>query len=120
MGLTKIFGGAAAAAINAWVRVVGKSVDPDEHLWLKCPVGSPMAVGPEMYSDIAAAENLEQRTSSATGLLASFDELRSDNFDSSKVDARIRDFYERTAAYELEVWSEVGALARPLLWGLVT
>jgi hypothetical protein len=73
-----------------------------------------------MYNDIAAAENLEQRSSHAAGLLPSFDDLRSDKFDSSLVNPRIRDFYERTAAYELEVWSEVGALARPLLWGLVT
>jgi len=120
MSLNKIFGVAVEAFIDAWVRVLGKSIDPDEYPWLKCPVGSPTAVGPQMYSDIATAENLEQRTSPATGLLASFDELRSDNFDSSKVDQRIRDFYEKTAAYELEVWSEVGALARPLLWGLIT
>src|SRR5258708_10820656 len=120
MSLNNIFGVAVEAAIDAWVRVLGKSIDPDEHPWLKCPVGSPTAVGPQMYNDIAAAENLEQRTSPAAGLLASFDDLRSDNFDSSKVNPRIRDFYERTAAYELEVWSEIGALARPLLWGLVT
>src|SRR3989442_1445028 len=120
MGLNRIFGVAAGAAIHAWVRVLGKSVEPGEHPWLRCPVGSPTAVGPEMYNDIAAAENLEQRTSPTTGLLANFDELRSDKFDSARVDPRIRDFYEKTAAYELEVWSEVGTLARPLLWGLVT
>jgi hypothetical protein len=73
-----------------------------------------------MYNDIAAAENLEQRRSPTAGLLPSFDDLRSDRFDSSRIDPRIRDFYERTAAYDLDAWSQVGALARPLLWGLVT
>lgn len=107
-------------AINAWVRVLGRSIDPAEHPWLKCPVGRPTAVGTEMYNDIAAAENLEQRSSASAGLLASFNDLSSDRFDSTKVDRRIRDFYERTAAYDLEAWSQVGALARPFLWGLVT
>jgi len=120
MNLRNILGVAVEAAIDGWVRVLGKGLNPEEHPWLKCPIGSPTAVGPQMYNDIAAAENLEQRSSTAAGLLPSFDDLRSDKFDSSLVNPRIRDFYERTAAYELEVWSEVGALARPLLWGLVT
>lgn len=120
MSLRNILGTATEAAIDVWVRVLGKSVDPDELPWLKCPVGSATAVGPQMYNEIAVAEKLEQRTSPTAGLLPSFDDLRSDRFDSSKINPQIRDFYERTAAYELEVWSDVGALARPLLWGLVT
>jgi hypothetical protein len=73
-----------------------------------------------MYNDIAAAENLEQRSSRSAGLLSSFDDLRSDQFDSTRIDPRIRHFYEHTAAYDLDAWSQVGAMARPLLWGLVT
>jgi hypothetical protein len=120
MNLNRILGTATEKAINAWVRVLGRSVDPDSCPWLKCPVGSPTAVGTEMYNDIAAAENLQQHSSPSTGLLASFDDLRSDRFDSAKIDPRIRHFYERTAAYDLDAWSQVGVLARPLLWGLVT
>ncbi len=120
MSLRDISGRATEAAINAWVRVLGKTVNPDDHPWLRCPIGSPAALGTQVYTDIAASEGLEERLSTTAGLLSSFDGLRSDRFDSSKVDPRIRDFYERTAAYELEAWSEVGALARPLLWGLVT
>jgi hypothetical protein len=120
MSLHSILGVTTEKAINAWVRVLGRKIDLVDHPWLKCPVGSPTAVGTEMYDDIAAAENLEQRASPSAGLLASFDDLGSDRFDSAKVDPRIRDFYERTAAYDLEAWSQVGALARPFLWGLVT
>jgi hypothetical protein len=120
MGVNNILGAAAASAINAGVRALGRRINPDEYPWLKCPVGLPEAVGTQMYNDIAAAENLEQRGSATAGLLGSFACLNSDDFDSSRVDPRIRDFYEKTAAYELEAWSEVGALARPLLWGLVT
>lgn len=115
-----MFGRMTEAAINAWVRVLGRTVSPNDHPWLRCPIGSPGTKGSEVYSEIAAAENLEQRCSAAAGLLASFDDLRSDQFDGTKVHPKIRDFYERTAAYELEAWSEIGALARPLLWGLVT
>jgi hypothetical protein len=72
MSLKNIFGVAVEAAIDRWVRVLGKSLDPDEYPWLKCPIGSPTAVGPQMYNDIAAAENLEQWSSPAAGLLTSF------------------------------------------------
>jgi hypothetical protein len=120
MSLKSILGIVTERAINAWVRVLGRSVNPNDHPWLRCPVGSPTALGTEMYNDIAAAENLEQRSSASAGLLASFDDLRSDRFDSTKIDPRIRCFYERTAAYDLDAWSQVGTLARPLLWGLVT
>lgn len=120
MNVSNILGVSVEKAINAWVRVFGHSLNPDEFPWLKCPVGSPAAVGTQMYDDIAAQEGLEQRSSRHTGLLGSFDDLRSDGFDSAKVDRRIRDFYEHTAAYDLDAWSQVGALARPLLWGLVT
>jgi hypothetical protein len=73
-----------------------------------------------MYNDIAAAENLELRSSPDAGLLFRFDDLGSDRFNSAAIDPRIRDFYERTSRYDLEAWSQVGFLARPFLWGLVT
>lgn len=120
MRMRDILGRATESAINGWVRLLGKTLNPEQYLWLRCPIGSPAALGTQVYSEIAADENLDERLSTTAGLLHNFHDLRSDLFDSSKVDPRIRDFYERTAAYELEAWSEVGALARPLLWGLVT
>jgi hypothetical protein len=102
MGVYNILGAAAAKVIDLGIRVLGRRIRPDDYLWLKCPVGLPEAVGTQMYNDIAAAENLEQCGSATAGLLASFAVLNSDDFDSSRVDPRIRDFYERTAAYELE------------------
>lgn len=119
MSLSGFLGLGVEKAINAWVRLFGRSLNPDDFPWLKCPVGSATAVGTQMYDDIATEEGLEQRSSAYTGLLASFDDLGSDVFDSTKIDARVRDFYEHTAAYDLDAWSQVGALARPLLWGLV-
>lgn len=120
MNFSAIFGTLVEKSINVWVRVFGRSIDPSQFPWLKCPIGSPTAVGTEMYNDIAAAENLEQRSSVYAGLLFRFHELSSDRFDPHQIDRRIRAFYERTAAYDLDAWSQVGALARPLLWGLVT
>lgn len=120
MSFNGIVGMGVEKAINAWVRLFGRRINPHDCPWLKCPIGSETAVGPQMYNDIAAAEHLQQRSSDTVGLLSSFDDLSSDLFDGSKIDRRIRDFYEHTAAYDLEAWSQVGALARPLLWGLVT
>jgi hypothetical protein len=119
MTLYELLGATAETAINTWVRVLGTTIDPREHTWLRCPIGAPNLVGGEIYRDIAEREGLDLRAAQTTGLLKRFDDLASDRFDAAKIDPRIRDFYERTASYDLEVWSEVGALWRPFLWGLV-
>jgi hypothetical protein len=108
MSLYEVLGATAESAINTWVRVLGKTIDPREHPWLRCPIGAPNLVGSEIYRDIAEREGLELRAAQTTGLLKNFNDLASDRFDASKIDLRIRDFYERTASYDLEVWSEVG------------
>lgn len=120
MGFYDIFGSTAETAIRIWVRILGRTLAPAEQPWLRCPIGLPNAVGTQIYANIAEQENLEQRLSTSAGLLSSFDDLQSDNFDSSKIHPSIRHFYEKTGAYELEAWCEIGLLARPLLWALVT
>ena len=120
MDLYNILGAGMERAINGGVRLLGKRLDLANYPWLSGPTGSAGATGPQMYAEIAEAENLEQRSSDVAGLLAHFSDLNSDKFDSANIDPRIRDFYENTGIYELEAWSDVSALARPLLWGLVT
>jgi hypothetical protein len=120
MDLYNILGAAAEKAINVGVRLLGRTLDLTDFPWLSGPVGLPGALGTQLYAQIAAEENLEQRRSETAGLLADFASLHSDRFDSASVDPQVRDFYENTAAYELEAWSDVSFLARPALWGLVT
>ncbi|HZD95505.1 MAG TPA: hypothetical protein VE133_14680, partial [Candidatus Sulfotelmatobacter sp.] len=105
MRIYEILGAAVERVINAGVRALGKRVHLRNHPWLHSPAGSPGIVGAQMYSEIAGMENLEQRSSKTAGLLANFADLKSDAFDSARIHPRIRDFYERTAAYELEAWS---------------
>src|SRR5438477_1012818 len=69
MGLYYIFGRATEKLIHLWVRVLGKSINPDEYPWLRCPIGSPQALGTQIYADIALAEDLEQRSSATAGRL---------------------------------------------------
>jgi hypothetical protein len=52
------------------------------------------------------------------GLLEDFDDLKGTTFDPAAVDPAIRDFYEHTAAYRLEAWSEAGLPTRLFLWVL--
>ncbi len=119
MKVSDIFGAVLASAINLGVRVLGKSIDADDYPWIKCPAGPPRTLGTKVYDEIAAAEELEQRVTEKAGLLASFADLNSEDFNAEDVDPRIRAFYETTASYELEAWSDVGLVARPLLWMLV-
>src|SRR6476659_3013364 len=107
MDLYNILGAAAEKAINVGVRLLGRTLDLADFPWLSGPVGLPGALGTQLYTQIAADENLEQRRSATAGLLADFASLHSDRFDSANVDRQIRDFYEKTAAYELEAWSDV-------------
>src|SRR3954465_11267230 len=99
-------GGTAGAGIRRWVRLTGRKVARRDAPWLDCPMGPPGRIGPEFYANLAEREHLEIRPSPDAGLLPDFDALRGRGFDPSAVRPEIRDFYEHTARYRLEAWSE--------------
>ena len=82
----------------------------------------PWLLGPAAGTDVVGhswvereAESLGGTTSRGKdhGLLPSFDALRGPAFDPGAVDPRIADFYEHTASWTLDLWSEWSALAWP-------
>ncbi|MGH8968511.1 MAG: hypothetical protein ACRDV1_01040 [Actinomycetes bacterium] len=82
----------------------------------------PWLVGPAAGSDVVGHGWVEReaaaiggRTSGGPGhgLLPSFAALKGSGFDPADVDPRIADFYERTARWRLDLWSEWSPVAWP-------
>ncbi|CAN5303589.1 hypothetical protein BH18ACT10_BH18ACT10_18190 [soil metagenome] len=101
-------GDALEWGIQRWVAWTGRKVRIAEAPWLEGPVGGEY-IGAEFYGGYAREAGLEAVVDDEeAGLLPDFDVLAGEGFDPSLVMPRIRDFYERTARYDLFVkigWS---------------
>jgi len=101
------------------VRLTGRKIRKSEAPWLDCVLGKPGVIGTGVYQRIADEQKLEIGQPPDAGLIFSFEDLRGPSFDPDRVDPRIRHFYEHTALYKLEVWSEVYFAGKFVLWLLV-
>ena len=109
-----------AAFIYLLIRIFGRVVLPEEVPWLKGPFGADY-IGDRPYEEVAEKEGLElTRNARSGGLIPSFAALEGDGFSAEKVDPRVRDFYEHTAEYRMDVWAESAFPASIGLWLLVT
>ncbi len=113
-----VLGDLTAAAIRTGVRWTGRRVPRESAPWLACPAGTSGRIGAEFYDQLARRERLEIRPDPAAGLLPDFGALAGRHLDPAAVHPAVRDFYEHTAAYRLEAWSEAGLWTRFFLWGL--
>jgi hypothetical protein len=95
-------------AIQRWVKWSGRKVRTSESRWLEGPVGDEY-IGAGFYIGYAREAGLRAVVDDeGAGLLPNFDVLAGQSFDPSLVRPEIRDFYERTARYDLDVrvaWS---------------
>ncbi len=101
------------------VRLTGRRVLKSDAPWLNCVLGRPGRIGVGIYEQIASEEKLELCSPVDVGMVPDFSTLRGPSFDPDQVNSRIRHFYEHTAAYRLEVWSEVYFAGKFVLWLLV-
>jgi hypothetical protein len=119
--LSNAIGALGESGIRLWLRLFGRRVARVDHPWLDNPAAPRGQIGEALYETLAASEGLEiRRASEGQGLIPDFEALRGPAFDPDKVDPRIRDFYERSSAYQLDAWSETSLLTRVFLWFLVT
>lgn len=106
--------------VYALIRAFGRVVRDADAPWLAGPVGSDF-IGDRPYEEWAARTGATvERRATDGGLLADFDVLGSDRFDPARVDARVRHFYEHSAAYRLDMWARSWFPANVALWLLVT
>jgi hypothetical protein len=96
-----------------WVRTTGRRIDLRQNEWLNGPVGKPRGIGKDFYKEYAAEHDLEISREGIRGLLENFSTLSVSENDLSKVAIPVRDFYEQTSEYNLDVWSEWHGLFRP-------
>lgn len=101
-------------------RLVGKRVDlASDHSWLRAPTSRSSTVGDGWLAAEAAHHGgtvddaaAAPAAGSTPGLLPAMTVLDGPGFDAARLDRRVRDFYEHTAAWHMEVWSGWS----PLFW----
>ncbi|KXK61312.1 hypothetical protein AWW66_14330 [Micromonospora rosaria] len=102
-------------ATRAWWRLVGRPVDLDgEHRWLDAPMCGPGPVGGSWLA--AEAERVGgtvREDVTDGGLLSSMSVLDGAEFRAADLDPAVRDFYEHTAGWRMEVWAQWSALFQP-------
>jgi len=78
-----------------------------DHEWLRGPMSGDAVVGPEFYDRFATQAGLVIDKSHTGGLVDDFTQaIPNDDPLKSKLNARVRHFYEHTTQYKLEVWSQ--------------
>jgi hypothetical protein len=88
--------------------------------WLSGPIGSDY-IGDKPYEEVAARENLELiRNATTGGLLSDMGALAGPGFNLDQLRPEVRHFYEHTAGYRMDVWSESFFPGKIGLWLLVT
>ena len=93
--------------INAWIAATGRKLRFADYPWLQGPMGDELLIGDEYYKAYAIREGLLVERDPAGGLVESFsaiipgsDPLR------ETLNPDVAHFYEHTAQYKLEVWSQ--------------
>ena len=99
-----------------WVKSSRVQVNPKNENWLDVPIGEPKIIGESYFEEFANKNDLIIETGSEEGLVDDFSHLDSGEFNSDRVDPRIIDFYEHTSRFELDIWSEWSAPAKPFGW----
>jgi hypothetical protein len=94
-------------------RTVGRPIDlHGAHSWLEAPSNARGGIGDDWLDALDAAGHVRV-SSPADGLLESMAALDGPEFDSAKVDSCVRDFYEHTASWRMEVWSQWSGVFAP-------
>src|SRR5215211_7536283 len=88
-------------SIQSWVSATGRKMRIAEIPWFEGPLGNEY-IGARFYEGYVREAGLDVVADDEdAGLLPNFDALAGERFDPSLVHSEIRDFYERTARYDL-------------------
>lgn len=109
-----------AQFIYLLIFLFGRVYRRDAIEWLMGPLGEDV-IGEAQYEATAKTEGLTlERHARDTGLIVAFEEqLGSPGFDAARVHPAIREFYEHTSNFSMDVWSRSYFPASVALWLLV-
>jgi len=102
-----------------WVKMTGRVVGLDEATWLDGPIGRTAGIADTWLDDQARRLGGTASSVAGQGLLPSMAVLDGDEFDSSLLQPAVRDFYEATDNWRLEVWSQWSPWFVPGAWLLM-
>jgi len=79
------------------------------------PIAKVEGIGENYFSELASEFGLDVRAGRhGSGLIQNFDLLKGPHFQVDSVQTKVRDFYEHTSDYDLDVWAEWTGVFRPL------
>jgi hypothetical protein len=104
------------AATRVWVRATGRRVDLAREGWLSGPTGDVERVGDSWLADEVARRGGRFADVDDAGLLPSMKLLDGPGFDAAGLRQEVRDFYERTSRWRLQVWAQWCSAAWPFGW----
>jgi hypothetical protein len=96
------------AITQLWVRTTGRAFNTADCPWLDGPVGDTRRIGRDFFQRLAERNGRGVRVGS--GLLRDMSPLVPEG---RVLDATVADFYQNTAAYNIEAWSEWDGVLRP-------
>ncbi len=119
--LQRVLGAFGAALIRLVLRIFGRTVQKTDVPWLVGPIGpAGTEIADRPYELVAEREGLViDRDARDAGLVPDFDVLKGPAFAVERTDRAVRDFYQRTSEYDLDVWNESPFPGRLFLWLIV-
>lgn len=97
-----------------WVQLTGKSVTLSDYPWLEGPIGDVDLIGSAFFRRLAEKKNLDfVADGPGRGLIDDFSRLSGPACSPNDVDARVVAFYQNTAEFEFDIWSEWCGVFRP-------
>jgi hypothetical protein len=94
-----------------WVKATGRITTLQSSPWLDGPTGKTTGIGLEFFDEFASEHGLVVRR--GTGLIHDFSILSGPAYKLEDIAPGVRDFYQQTADYELDAWSEWCGIFRP-------
>lgn len=100
-----------------WVRLTGRIVNLNEESWLQGWIGETKQIGESYFERLSQNPSYTLDTNPiGGGLIEDLSVLRSETLSPEKIHPKIRDFYEHTTKYNLDVWSQWCGAFKPFGW----
>lgn len=96
------------AITQLWVRVTGRRFNAADCTWLEGPAGDTRRIGRDFFERLAERRGGSVRP--GYGLLQDASRLVPEGY---SLDPSVADFYENTAAYHIDAWSEWNSAFKP-------